>query len=331
MLTEEVIILRKSPWIFIIRVIFIVLLFTLIPLLLSILPIIRQSYEQLSISRSISFIVFTALTFAFLQIIALAIAFAIWYFPYYLIDSVHITHKRATLFADRILSKTDEIVNIEVKQSKFTQRLGYGTLVLHRTNNKQAAMLKGIPTPEPQAKLVENFITQNTRRKQPLLPASVQQIINSGESQNVEFKSSILWDYHQEKVNKQLSVPIIKNVSAFMNSTGGVVVIGVNDDGEILGLKADLAVLKKPDLDGFELVFNNAFNQMIGAEFRQFVNVKFPEVEGKVICLVQVHPSNRPVYFRTKGKETFYIRAGNASQPLPVSKVTEYIQHHFKE
>jgi len=331
MTTEEVIIIRKSPWIFIIRVILIVLFFTLLPLVLSILPVIRHGYEQLNISRSISFVVFIALTFAALQILALAVAFAMWYFPYYLLDSVHITHKRATLFADRVLANTDAIHQVHAKQGGVSRRLGYGTLELYKGDKSKKISLKGVPNPEPQAQLVEDYIRRNTHHKQPLLPASVQQIIDSGESQNVEFKSSIMWDYHQEQVNKHLSEPIIKNVSAFMNSTGGIVVIGVNDDGDILGLEADLNVLKKHDLDGFELVFNNAFNQMIGADFHQFIDIKFPEVEGKNICLVRVRPSDRPAYFRSKGKEYFYIRAGNASQPLTVSKATEYIQRHFRK
>ena len=325
----EEIIIRKSPWVFITRVILIVALFTLLPLLLTVLPYVRSGYQQLSISRTVSFVVFTFTVFAFLQILALAIAFALWYFPYYSIGGKQIIHKRATLFADRILAQTSDVEGVEVKQSRFAKRLGYGTLVLHRLGGKPDVLMKGVPAPVPQAKKVQEYLSQIAHRKQPLLPASVQKIIAGGESQNVEFKSSLLWDYRQQKVNKHLTEPIIKNVSAFMNTSGGVVVVGVKDDGEVLGLDNDLAVLNKHDLDGFELVFNNAFNQMIGVEFRRFVELKFPEVDGKYICLIQVSPSDRPAYFRSKGKEKFYIRAGNASQPLTVSKAAEYIQRHF--
>jgi predicted HTH transcriptional regulator len=138
-----------------------------------------------------------------------------------------------------------------------------------------------------------------------------------------------LWDYRQEKMNKNLSVPIIKNCVAFMNTAGGTLLVGVNDDGNVLGLDADYRVMKKPNTDGFELIFNNAFSQMIGAEFRQFVQLSFPEIEGKTICLIAVQPGTSPAYFRHQGKEEFYIRAGNASQPLPVSKVTAYIRDRF--
>ena len=121
----------------------------------------------------------------------------------------------------------------------------------------------------------------------------------------------------------------MKNVAAFMNSTGGYVLIGVNDDGEVLGLDPDYQAIKKPDNDGFENVFNMAFNTMIGVEHRRFVNVSFPEISGKQSCVVSLQPSSRPAYLVYRGKETFYVRAGNASQPLSVSQVARYIQDHF--
>jgi len=115
-----------------------------------------------------------------------------------------------------------------------------------------------------------------------------------------------------------------------MNTAGGTLLVGINDDGKVLGLDADYAVMKKPNADGFELIFNNAFTQMIGTEFRHFVQLSFPEIEGRIICLIAVQPSTSPVYFRHQGKENFYIRAGNASQSLPVSKITTYIRDRFK-
>ena len=100
-------------------------------------------------------------------------------------------------------------------------------------------------------------------------------------------------------------------------------------NGETLGLGPDLKSLRKPNIDGFENVLNMAFNKMIGAEFRQYVDVTFPNIDGETICLVTVRPSSEPVYMVHKGTEKFYIRAGNASQPLSMSKATKYIQSHF--
>jgi hypothetical protein len=74
-----------------------------------------------------------------------------------------------------------------------------------------------------------------------------------------------------------------------------------------------------------------AFNKMVGIEFRHFIELTFPEVDGKAICMVSVKTANWPAYLVHQGKEAFYIRAGNASQPLSVSTATSYIQNHFDQ
>jgi hypothetical protein len=53
-------------------------------------------------------------------------------------------------------------------------------------------------------------------------------------------------------------------------------------------------------------------------------------MEGQEICVVSVSPSDRPVYLTSKGAEKFYIRAGNMSQALSISKATAYIQSRFE-
>jgi predicted HTH transcriptional regulator len=132
-------------------------------------------------------------------------------------------------------------------------------------------------------------------------------------------------------VNKELYVPVMKNLAAFMNSAGGVLLIGIDDDGEVLGLAKDLSTLPKSNVDGFENVFNQAFNKMIGVEFRQYIDVTFPDVRQETICMISVRPSPSPAYMVHKGEEKFYIRAGNATQALTVSKATKYIQGHFDD
>jgi predicted HTH transcriptional regulator len=68
---------------------------------------------------------------------------------------------------------------------------------------------------------------------------------------------------------------------------------------------------------------------MIGVEFRQFVDVIFPELDEKTICVLRVRPSTHPAYLVNRGEEKFYIRAGNASQSLTISQANRYIQRRF--
>jgi len=72
-----------------------------------------------------------------------------------------------------------------------------------------------------------------------------QVIIDKGENDLIEFKSSLRWDYRQDKVNKALETVIVKTISAFLNTEGGMLFIGIDDDGNTLGLENDYITLSK--------------------------------------------------------------------------------------
>ncbi len=159
----------------------------------------------------------------------------------------------------------------------------------------------------------------------------IKELINSGEHEKLEFKTSLRWDAKRNQVNKELEKTIMKTVAAFLNSEGGCLLIGVGDLGESIGLENDFATLAKPNADGFENHFNNLFNSMIGAEFRRFVKLTFNNINGKVVCLTNVESSRKPVYLKIGSGEDFYIRTGNVTTPLKMSEVATYISSWWQD
>ena len=162
-------------------------------------------------------------------------------------------------------------------------------------------------------------------------------LISLGESANLEFKSSLRWDMVKECKNTVLENVIIKTVGAFSNSEGGILVIGVADDGSVLGLDKDYSTLQKQNKDGFELHLRELLNGACGiGNTAKNIKTEFPILDGKEICVVVVYPSTSPIYTKIvdpkKGKtEKFYIRSGNSSRELElISEVTAYIMSHFK-
>ena len=191
-------------------------------------------------------------------------------------------------------------------------------------------MLRNIPSPTETAEQIEALIDRTLDLPAAAPPVRTpQELIAAGEGQFVEFKSSLMWDYRQRRANKDLYEPVMKNVVGFLNTRGGTLLIGVDDEGAVLGLEPDYGVMKKNDKDGFENVFNMAFGSMIGLEFRRYVEVAFPVVDDREICVVTVTAADQPAYLTNKGVEKFYIRAGNASQALTVSKATQFIRSRF--
>ncbi|MAE08422.1 MAG: hypothetical protein CL661_06640 [Bacteroidetes bacterium] len=162
------------------------------------------------------------------------------------------------------------------------------------------------------------------------------EIIKNGETEHTEFKSSLRWDYHEEKVNKILENVIMKNIAAFANAKGGILFIGVNDEMEILGLEKDFNTLKKQDADYFELHTRNLINNQYGISFsNENVLMRFPNFDGKIICSIQVKASENPVFLKTQDKngnevEKFYVRSGNASKEISsLKEINEYINVRF--
>ena len=81
---------------------------------------------------------------------------------------------------------------------------------------------------------------------------AIEDLINQGENEKVEYKSSLRWDYTEGKVTKIPQKAAAKTLAAFLNGQGGTLLIGLADHGQVLGLEPDLQTLhSKPNLDGF--------------------------------------------------------------------------------
>jgi len=333
MLRDQTII-RSSPFLFLKRLVFIEFFFALLPfaaffLFNLLLGDVTDSYQVLPFASSIPFNLFLVIIVTTMQILIVAVAFLSWYFPVYVISREQIMHERGGFFGTRKLLNTSLIDQVNVKQGRLARSLNYGTLHISTSNNSERARLKDIPEPIKYAALIEEFADSGSIQLVGPEPRSAFELVTGGEHQYVEYKSSLVWDYHQQRANKGLHQPVMKTLVAFMNSSGGFLLIGVDDDGKVLGLDPDLQTLRKATVDAFETAFNMAFNKMIGVEFRQFVDVAFPELDEKPICVLRIRPSTHPVFLLDKGSEKFYIRAGNASQSLTISQANRYIQRRF--
>lgn len=321
-------VIRKSPFLFLKWVFVVEFVFALTPVALTTVLGVQADYEATGAGRTIPYAVLLVIVVTTLQVVAIGLAFTAWYFANYRVDQRQLIYDRGPLYAQKQLAATQSIVDVQVQQGLLARRLDYGTLVIRAGHTDDVALVKDIPNPQQQAELITSLIVPQQVVAAPDADA-LRQLIAGGENQYVEFKSSLLWDYHRQTVNKDLYEPVMKNLAAFMNTAGGAVIIGVDDDGHALGIEKDFAGLPKKNIDGWENSFNLAFSAMIGAEFRQFAELFFHEIDGQTVCLVRVQPAATPVYVTLKGKEEFYIRTGNSSQPLAVSKANRYIQTHF--
>ena len=156
------------------------------------------------------------------------------------------------------------------------------------------------------------------------LGSDLRSLIAQGESATLEFKSSFRWDLRENKVNRAMETVVLKTLAGYMNGNGGTLLIGVADDGGIVGVEHDYPTLKKPDRDGFEQTLMTAIATKLGADACRNVQIVFHSLENKDVCRVMVAPTRRPVYLKEGDSPRLYVRTGVSTRELNVQEAVNY-------
>lgn len=150
------------------------------------------------------------------------------------------------------------------------------------------------------------------------------------EGQHLEKKETLSWNVRSEQRDKAVEHSAIKTVAGFLNADGGVLYIGVSDDGVPTGVEPDLRVLNM-DLDRYELHLRGLLTKNLGdATVSTAVAIRFHPVDEKSVCEVRVDRSPYPAYIPDKnGVLTLFVRSGNQTKALPIDEAVKYIDAHF--
>jgi hypothetical protein len=158
------------------------------------------------------------------------------------------------------------------------------------------------------------------------LDKNLSTLLSKGESDDIEFKSSFRYDYRLQKVNKALESVVMKTVAGFMNTEGGTLLIGVADDGSIVGLDADYNSLSRKDSDGYTQLLMTAIAEKMGTPTCKLVKILFQLQEGKEVCRVIVLPSPLPVYVKEDNQHRFYVRTGSGTREMDIREAITFIK-----
>jgi len=127
------------------------------------------------------------------------------------------------------------------------------------------------------------------------------------ESESIEFKKIVTDDLKKE-------------ITAFANSNGGTIYIGIEDDGKISGLLNPEKTM---------LQVNNMIRDNIKPDLTMFVQCVEEIIDGKNLVLVKVQRgTDRPYYVAKKGlrPEGVYVRQGTASVPATETAIRRMIK-----
>tara|TARA_B100000767_G_scaffold275710_1_gene314559 strand:- start:60 stop:1379 length:1320 start_codon:yes stop_codon:yes gene_type:complete len=168
-------------------------------------------------------------------------------------------------------------------------------------------------------------------------------ILRLGETESIEFKSSLWYDYHkaietEESIKKKRFDPnykpknkedmtrmahnVVKGVCGLLNANKtGKLLIGVNDNSEVLGLENDFEILGETNnpKDDFSTRLDSILRKHLtpaDGSLHDLWNFEWFEHEGKVVWLINVNKTASGIYCEYQGKQTFYLRRTAKTEPV---------------
>lgn len=151
------------------------------------------------------------------------------------------------------------------------------------------------------------------------------ELVGIGESEAVEFKSTLRINMHTGEADKRMELSALKTLAGFLNTNGGTLVVGVSDDGTPVGIEAD----KFPNEDKMSLHLVNIVKSRMGPQAMTSMHVHFEDLNGSRVMVMRCRKSSVPVFVNDGDIERFYVRTGPSTTELSASQTQSYIKQRF--
>jgi CRP-like cAMP-binding protein len=182
-----------------------------------------------------------------------------------------------------------------------------------------------IVDPNVALKVVLNLASGLVKRLLSSSQVSTESLLQEGESAHLEFKSTLRKNLYTQKNDPSVERAVLKTIAAFLNSAGGVLLIGVDDKGNVSGLKHD----DFTNHDKLLLHLNHLILDKLGQGAFRDVCYNISRLQDKEILRIDCTPAPHPVFLKDKETESFFIRNGPETIALTISEALNYIQKRF--
>ncbi|EME65483.1 response regulator receiver protein [Rhodococcus ruber BKS 20-38] len=149
-------------------------------------------------------------------------------------------------------------------------------------------------------------------------PAQVLEMISTGESATVEFKSSVRVPLDQQVEENVIVESFIKAIAGFLNARGGTLLVGVQDSGSIIGLDYDLEKCGGSEDKLLRFVVDK-INSYLGNVAGSVINTRYVIIRNKRILKIDVPRSGDlvfPVRSISGNSHQLYVRQGRTRRCL---------------
>lgn len=198
----------------------------------------------------------------------------------------------------------------------------------------------------PDPKVVRDFSTQIVLTRLPegdqaQVGERIQAEFLSGEIPNVEYKSTLWLDVDRQANDenasnedlraKKVANSSMKTICGFLNEAGGTLLIGVADDGLVIGLEKefDITCPAEKSLDGWLKTLRTTIEQFFHEphDVMNHIRVEIGSIDAKSVCLMTITPRRRLSICKCKEQRDFHIysRRGTSTDVINLINTEDYI------
>ena len=138
----------------------------------------------------------------------------------------------------------------------------------------------------------------------------------------------------QNSAQPYIEHSVLKTIAAFLNSEGGTLLVGVEDNGNILGIENDYSTFGKGKNHQDEWVkhFDNVTGHAFGNAFMDNINLEFALIEEKEVAIIDIKVSAAPAFMKNKtenNRKQFYIRRNGSTVEIDLEETVAYIKQKW--
>jgi hypothetical protein len=143
--------------------------------------------------------------------------------------------------------------------------------------------------------IAEGYATLATGESEEEFPTGefdLSKVVVNGESEAVEFKSPLRANLHTGNKDPRIELSVLKTLAGLLNTNGGMLVIGVSDDGSPVGIQAD----DFTNEDKMSLHLVNIVKTRMGIQAMTSLHAHFDEHDDCRVVTVQVLLPNSALF-----------------------------------
>ena len=188
------------------------------------------------------------------------------------------------------------------------------TGIVVKEQNKSRLKLESVDRVKIETKVVD---------KQPDFDNPVGEFGEEGDKR--EFKSTIAYPAGATEIDIDTQMKVIlRTIAGFQNAQGGTLYIGVNDNGNPIGIENEFALLNlsenddpnkyKEDVDGYQNKLRSCIQRHLGHVAEDYVTINFLRRGKHTVCEVECQPSDFIIWYdgfmpyKRMGNRTILLR-----------------------